>query len=604
MEYLNNAIENYINGTDGYALQIDGDWGSGKTYYLKNNVQQKFESSHKVIYFSVYGYDKLLELKKDLLYKIFMELEERTIIKKAHWLLGKIKNSPWTSDNIIFSSVGLLSDYILEYMKDKKLAETSNKVIVIIDDLERLSGKLQIQDVFGFILNGLLETLKCRVIIISNSKEILSSVEYKKIREKVIGRTIHFNYDEEGLKEIISSKSQSDFIKQNLDWVFDILSISYRNIGEFNLRTLFSVVDNFEFVETKLLSQISNLSEERHLKIKKSIFLNIFVITNEYKRGKLSDGNLPELRSYNFQRFFWTFGDDNSEKVMDKIIKKYHKKNPLFDALIVYSDALNEYVINGVWNANDYVNNWENTFYPNGKMQAYELLQNFRRFSDSEIHDLQEKVVCEVINNNYSYKDLPKIYSLLYQFKKLDLLFIETDKLNIVEEKIIKVIQSEGCDNNIIESLEDAITFSEITDSHFKNKISELTKELKEQNKKNKTLQLLDAIFEDDGQVVRRITNETPSADINIFKYILEYGYVESYILCINSKADYLMSYINTEYLHISNAKDFHCEEIPDIRKLGEIIDDKINTVELERIDKFKIKQLRERLVELEEHLS
>ncbi|WP_230307009.1 hypothetical protein [Streptococcus sobrinus] len=64
------------------------------------------------------------------------------------------------------------------------------------------------------------------------------------------------------------------------------------------------------------------------------------------------------------------------------------------------------------------------------------------------------------------------------------------------------------------------------------------------------------------------------------------------------------MSYINTEYLHISNAKDFHCEEIPDIRKLGEIIDDKINTVELERIDKFKIKQLRERLVELEEHLS
>ncbi|WP_367006639.1 P-loop NTPase fold protein [Streptococcus sp. ZY19097] len=604
MEYLNNAIENYINGTDGYALQIDGDWGSGKTYYLKNNMQQKFKSKHKTIYFSVYGYDKLSELKKDLLYKIFMELEESPLIKKAHGLLGKIKTSPWISDNMIFSSVGLLSDYILEYMKDKKLAETSNKVIVIIDDLERLSGKLQIQDVLGFILNGLLETLRCRVIIVSNSKEISFSDKYKKIKEKVIGRTIHFNYDERGLKEIISSKSQSDFIKQNLDWVLDILSISYRNIGEVNLRTLFSIVDNFEFVETKLFSEINKLLEERNLEIKKSIFLNIFVITNEYKQGGLSDGNLPELKSHNFQRFFWTFGDDNSEKIMDKIIKKYHNKNPLFDALIVYSDVLNEYVLNGVWNTNNYVNSWESTFYPNRKMQAYESLQNFRRFSDSEIHDLQEQAVCEVINNDYSYKELLRLYDLLYQFKKLDLLFIEADKLDIVREEFIKMIQNEGNNSSTIESLRDEIVFSGITDVELKNRISELIKKPEEQNQKNKNLQLLDAIFKDDNQAVKKITNNTPFVDVNIFKYILEYDYVESYMLCIGSKADYLMSYINTEYLHISNAKDFHHEEIPDIRKLVETIDDKIDSVELERIDRFKIRQLRERLLELEKHLS
>lgn len=37
MEYVQDIIENYRTSEVPYALQIDGDWGVGKTYYIKSS---------------------------------------------------------------------------------------------------------------------------------------------------------------------------------------------------------------------------------------------------------------------------------------------------------------------------------------------------------------------------------------------------------------------------------------------------------------------------------------------------------------------------------------------------------------------------------------
>ena len=53
-EYIDNNIYNY-------AILIDGEWGSGKTYFLKNILKPKIEEyenskkARKVIYISLYG---------------------------------------------------------------------------------------------------------------------------------------------------------------------------------------------------------------------------------------------------------------------------------------------------------------------------------------------------------------------------------------------------------------------------------------------------------------------------------------------------------------------------------------------------------------------
>lgn len=45
MDYITNAIDNYLDNKEPYALQIDGEWGSGKTFFIKNysEKQQKLK---------------------------------------------------------------------------------------------------------------------------------------------------------------------------------------------------------------------------------------------------------------------------------------------------------------------------------------------------------------------------------------------------------------------------------------------------------------------------------------------------------------------------------------------------------------------------------
>lgn len=50
-----------------YAVMIDGAWGSGKTYFVKNVLLKKIESNEKrVLYVSLYGISNIQELGKKL----------------------------------------------------------------------------------------------------------------------------------------------------------------------------------------------------------------------------------------------------------------------------------------------------------------------------------------------------------------------------------------------------------------------------------------------------------------------------------------------------------------------------------------------------------
>lgn len=85
MNQMYNAIENYINSNDRYALQIDGHWGSGKTYFIRNTVEKKLsDDKSKFIYFSLYGYDSLAELKKELMITIVSEVQYKKQLKTLH----------------------------------------------------------------------------------------------------------------------------------------------------------------------------------------------------------------------------------------------------------------------------------------------------------------------------------------------------------------------------------------------------------------------------------------------------------------------------------------------------------------------------------------
>src|SRR5699024_8144712 len=66
---------NYVNSKDNYMLLIDGQWGSGKTYYIQHEtIPQLKEKNFRVIYFSVYGMETLKDIKEELYTKILYQL--------------------------------------------------------------------------------------------------------------------------------------------------------------------------------------------------------------------------------------------------------------------------------------------------------------------------------------------------------------------------------------------------------------------------------------------------------------------------------------------------------------------------------------------------
>lgn len=389
MDYITNAIDNYIDNKDPYALQIDGEWGSGKTFFI--NDFSKTTQKAKVIYFSIYGYNDFQNLKTELLLQIATELDQSSIIKTGNKLHSVFKRFNINS-NLVLNSINVLSDITLKKAIQHILEKNNETIVVVIDDLERLSEKIELQDLLGFIVNDIIEKFKFKVLIISNEAKMKNHEEFLKIKEKIISKTIEFSRDEVTLKEILQELIKSDFLNENLNWIIDIFSI-FNNLCKINLRTVFSIINNFEFIERKFKEYPSDLDERYCKEFLKSIFLNIYVLTTELKSGNIKNEQINILKRHDFDRFFYIDRKLNIENYWYFLMDKYHSKSKLFDDYIIYSNSIMSYVISGIWYDDNYRNKWYECFYPDGNIEDYEKLSKFYNYSESELVKIQERLL-------------------------------------------------------------------------------------------------------------------------------------------------------------------------------------------------------------------
>ncbi|HGF7600340.1 TPA: P-loop NTPase fold protein [Enterococcus hirae] len=358
MEYVQDIIENYRTSEVPYALQIDGDWGVGKTYYIKNQVMKSLkEQGNFTVYFSVYGYDSLKQIQQDILLKIITELypsrkllSRFSDINKGWYKILKILRESK------LQSISLISDSILEMISHIYSPKNSDKLgkdkslVIIIDDLERLSDKIELSDFLGFIGTELLEKIKCKVIIVSNSAEIEKSKDFEKVKEKIIYRTVKFKYDVSVIEEMILNESSNKFIKENRDWITSILESRKETL---NIRTLLTIIDNYSLVENQFSRKFKSFESEKIFKIKKSLFLNIYVITSEYKLGVINESNLDQLNSFSKANIYYLDFFNADENLSKTLIKKYHdSKKPEFDDYIFYSTEINNFILFGYLESN------------------------------------------------------------------------------------------------------------------------------------------------------------------------------------------------------------------------------------------------------------
>lgn len=611
MHNLNQIINNYLQSKEPYALQIDGEWGVGKTYFIRNQVIESLKENSYPVYFSVYGYNDLNDLKQELFYQIISVLNsKKNILSPISSVNKKFKKISGILGDSKLKSIGLISDWILESYNNFKLnSSTAGKpIIIFIDDLERLSNKISLKDLLGFILNELLEKLKCKVVILSNNSEISEGHDFKKIKEKVISRTVKFKYDMLTVEEMILKKSKNTFVKNNSLWITILLENQQLYSGNkgLNMRTLFSIIENFDFVESILTEDISKLeSDEVKGQIRKSIFLNVFVITSEYKLGYIDYNDFELLKGLtNTRNFNYYLAKDEIKTIKERIVDKYHGQYNEFDNHIFYSNDINSYLLLGYIDKVNYIKEWENNFLPKTKeLNRLENLWDFRRLKDDELEKIQNNILKDVEEDNFDFKELIRIYGQLNQFEKMDLMFLDSDYSEIIETKLKQKYLSIDPGEDI--DLVDEFFISGFSDiKHEKPEFFEQFKLIDNQRNIDKTKYFLDCLFNEKNEELIPLRRNGFLMENNIFKAMLIDESIDNYIVVEDSKADMLWKLVNSEYLRVSNSKDFHAGEVEDIKLLLKEINYRFKHKNFGRIDCFKIKQLIESLEKLIIHLT
>ena len=141
MSYVKNRIYNY-------AVLIDGDWGTGKTYFIQKSIIPTLEGSgYMPIYISLYGVNSTDTVSQKIALSILtnkLPSDKRTVAKQCLPAIGSLV-LPIGQTLLNATGISILEPLFKSPVEDipwdtifKKFND-SRKRIFIFDDLERCS---------------------------------------------------------------------------------------------------------------------------------------------------------------------------------------------------------------------------------------------------------------------------------------------------------------------------------------------------------------------------------------------------------------------------------------------------------------------------------
>ena len=203
-EELLSEIKYYVgNKFYNYAVMIDGDWGSGKTHFVKQVLLPELKKETKTsIYISLYGVRNIGELSK----KIYIEF---LLKDKADKINPTLLTGATEALDVVS---GLISPFIGKYgdieIKEKKIQNLVQKFvpikdcILIFDDLERCNCPMK--EILGYI-NGFVEQAGMKVLIIANQNELRQKMDAQSMAlqlQAVLGEDEKLGFEDKQENEI------------------------------------------------------------------------------------------------------------------------------------------------------------------------------------------------------------------------------------------------------------------------------------------------------------------------------------------------------------------------------------------------------------------
>ncbi len=329
-----------------FAIMISGSWGSGKSYYYKNNVNELIENTntysdaskkYKPLIISLFGIKSIEDLETQIFLSLYPFLKSKNI--KLGASVGKVI----AKGILTVKGLGEYSNILDGAKVSGESFINFTDIVICFDDLERISKNFELEELIGFV-NNLVENENAKVILIANEDKIAQE-NYKELKEKVIGNTIDFNPAPlETTNNIIETyflgyQTFKKFLHSNED---TILSTFFENSN--NLRTLVYALSYFQKIFSNFELQIINhkILEKYKDEILMRLLKFTLAISIEYKKGlinyrvreNLDTNALTALDQINIQNFISKNYDkqqvDEIKDFKDQFLEKYYP-NEKFD---------------------------------------------------------------------------------------------------------------------------------------------------------------------------------------------------------------------------------------------------------------------------------
>lgn len=352
---IKNAVESYLMTPHTGVLMISGNWGTGKSYFVKHklldvigsveckeasksgNIKEVFKNkisnlivrngnNYLPIMISLFGIGSIKELESAIMGELLNSIngEATSKIKKL-----------WKGTKKVLEKSEKLKEYLdivslIDYRPGVNVLP--KQVIIVFDDLERFDDKITETEILGFI-NNLSENLGLKVIVIANEEYLCSNKrKFGAFKEKVVEKTLYYSPDIPTIaKEMISSLRDAEFtefidssllISSSFDPEGSVSPKDKKRLKQYhdnlsNLRTIKFAINHFNRIFT-LVKKYAFTQEKSVADFKEELehfWFSILAISIEMKSNRLMHDDVKSFSDFNYLASIEIeFEDDFSEE--------------------------------------------------------------------------------------------------------------------------------------------------------------------------------------------------------------------------------------------------------------------------------------------------
>ncbi len=452
------------------AILIDGEWGSGKTFFILNEFIVRCEGlqeKKKLYYVSLYGINKVGQIENAIYEKILEEYIAKNVSESEY--ATKAAKICQKAMPLVLQKFGIQSDNDLKEIA-KDLKPIAN-VVIVFDDLERCN--IEINEILGYI-NNLVEHNNVKAIILANEKEIwrsgfsvnlaekykialshlqmlheysnisqekpdltkISSIQehaeaifsqdngYEKVKEKLIGLRIRYSkplrlsYDSV-LKKIVDDEDTTKILQSSSNIILN----QFNDRKNTNIRTLAAVFISFQKINT-LIKRSQTKRNEFIESVKISILDYLTWCTLEVKTG----GQLEP----------WGDRDDFSKNIL---ITTSDGRRIIYGYRVVH-----DLVSFGFIDEDEFIRDFEKYTAMAGEIEAYKKfietesalseLINWWLLEDDEVEEYLKQLETELVSKKYKVSNFGQIVYTLVDISRHGFVINFDKYLNPIKEHV------------------------------------------------------------------------------------------------------------------------------------------------------------------------